>query len=234
MDNISVNYKKVYEHYKQVMRHNELENLRIEIKNWLANEREVRQNQISADDLIIKINQLLNLQKCYLNFVELTENVSFKIPIDEHLLLHKEIKSFLRKLNIDSINDFSNYLELINIASHKINSKMHLSYVFRNVNDIISELLLINIDIMLDSNPSKLRNLLNECIYIGIIDSDLKLIIDEARIKIIRIIDHIDWLDKLNCDKPQYPIESELALLNQLKRDFKDCLYCLKNRYISR
>jgi len=114
MENVSVNYKNVYEYYIKVMRHNELENLRKDIKYWLTNERLERKNQITADDLIIKINQSLKLQKSYLDFVELTEKVSFKISIEEYVFLHNEIELFLRNLNINSINNFTSVQDVLN------------------------------------------------------------------------------------------------------------------------
>jgi hypothetical protein len=211
MKNTTEIYEKVFNKYKELLRHYELNILRLEIKTWLKNEREGNKNEMRYSDLIMLIHIALLFKTEYDDFSEMIEISSFNINTDEFLILENEMLSILRQLKIDSNVNFSECIEKINNSTTKIRNQISQSYVSRNFNEVIQELFDLDIDEMINSNPKKIRDLLNELIYLDKNESGFLPLIKYCRILLINIIKLIKGLTAdADPDPPYYKIEASI------------------------
>lgn len=217
MEGFSENYLNIYSYYKLILKSSELDQFRLEIKEWLENEREGRNNQIAKDDLQKTIEQTLDLYERYLNLCELIEISSFKINTNQHLILQEEISFLLSNISIRSETKFNEYRNKIIYASIMIKKELDQTYVRRSINDVSNELVSINIEVTLNTHPRKLKNLLNECIYLDEKSSVSVSSILEARNQIIEIIRYTNWLNELKNSEIQ---EKTIELENRLNRTY--------------
>jgi hypothetical protein len=222
MENTTNSYKNVFKKYSEVLRHYELNNLRLEIKTWLKNEREGNKNEMLYSDLIILIHIVLLFKIECDDFSEIIEIASFNINTDEFLILKNEMLSILGQLKIDSNVNFSECIEKINNSTTIIRNRISQSYVSRNFNDVVSELFDLDIDEMINSNPKKIRDLLNELLYLNKNESDFSPIIKECRAILIESINFIKWLNETIDPDPHY------YLLEHRIDDLKESIKLLK------
>jgi hypothetical protein len=222
MENTTKIYNNVFKKYSEILRYPELNILRLEIKIWLKNEREGNKNEMPYSELIILIHIALLFKIEYDDFSEMIEIASFNINIDEFLILKNEMLSILHQLKFDSNVNFSECIEKINNSTIIIRNQISQSYVSRNFNDVVSELFDLDIDETINSNPKKIRDLLNEMIYLDKNVSDFSPIIKKCRTILIRIIKFIKWLDE-TIDPDQH-----YSLLDSLKYDLKQNIKLLK------
>jgi hypothetical protein len=191
MKNTTEIYNIVFKKYSEVLRHNELNALRLEIKSWLKNEREGNKNEMQYNDLMILIHLALLLKIEYNDFSEIIEIASFHINIDEFLILQNEILSTLYYLKFNSNVNFSELIEKANNSKNIIKNKISQSYVSRTFNDVIQELFDMDLDEMINSNPKIIRDLLNESIYLDKDKSVYLPTIKKCRNSLIEIIKFI-------------------------------------------
>jgi hypothetical protein len=222
MENTTYTYTNVFKKYSEVLRHSDLDILRLEIKTWLKNEREGNKNEMLYSDLIILIHITLLFKVEYDDFSEMIEIASFNINTDEFLIQKNEMLSILRQLKIDSNVNFSECIEKINNSRTIIRNQISQSYVSRNFNDVVSELFDLDINEMINSNPKKIRDLLNESIYLIKNESDFSPILKYCRILLINIIKLIEW-PKADPDPPYYKLNSSID-------HFKEHINLLKNK----
>ena len=223
MENTTEIYKIVFKKYSEILRHHELNTLRLEIKTWLKNEREGNINEMQFNDLILLIhNALLFKVECDI-FSELIEIGSFNINVDEFLILENELRTILCNLNFNSNINLSEFIDKINNSRTIVRNQISKSYVRRNFNDVISELFDLDLNEMINSNPTKIRNLLNESLYLDKIESNFSPLIKECRILLITIIKFIK--NDLHSD-PNYP--PPYHLLDHLISIFKEKINLLK------
>jgi hypothetical protein len=196
MENSSRIYENVFKEYREIMRHHELNNLRLEIKTWLKNEREGNKNEIEYSDLIILIHSALLFKNECDDFSEMIEIASFNTNVDEFLIIEDQMLSILRQLNFYSNVNLSVCIEKINKSKKFIRNKISQSYVIRNFNDVFSELFDLDLDGMIKSNPTVIKALLNELLYLDNNESAFSKQIKNCRILLIEIIEFIKWLNE--------------------------------------
>lgn len=163
-DQFGEDYKTIFNLFTKL---NTFWNLREEVKQWLINEREGRENKISVEELValLDIDRIYGLGKHLDKTYDLIDECSFSLTPETIEFSKERLDEIKRNVSLGTIPQISQFHEVIDSVENSISEHMSNTYEPKPYDELLDGLTERDFENTLDKNLTLLKHRILELKY---------------------------------------------------------------------